>query len=208
MSSDSNKEQFHFAVDSRTDIVWGEVPFYSPRSPGNIVFRLYFENEPIQTLATGPVVIVDVQEEHLQPTLRFVLSNFKSKLGSGLSSMYSLALMFQNFRPPTPSNGSLRLSVLEGAGRAAWGCICESRKILNTTEDDYQLKKTKLLETEEELLHMKNDYLHNLETLIEKDHSIDTQEENQETEKLSTKKEKDLGYKELLINGEKWIDVI
>ena len=66
------QDSFHFAVDESSDSVWGDVPFYTPRSPGNVVFRLYFENDPVVTLATGPTIIVDVQENDLEPTLRYV----------------------------------------------------------------------------------------------------------------------------------------
>ena len=44
---------FHFEIDHQRGLIWGNVPFYTPRTPGNVVLRLYFEDDALYTLATS-----------------------------------------------------------------------------------------------------------------------------------------------------------
>jgi len=92
-------EDYFFNVDQQSDSIFGTVPFYAPRTPGNVVFRLYFEEEPHVTLATGPCIHVIPADGDIDSVLRFILSNFKSKIGNGVSSMNSLAAVLNLFRP-------------------------------------------------------------------------------------------------------------
>ncbi|KAL7536174.1 hypothetical protein ACHAXR_006955, partial [Thalassiosira sp. AJA248-18] len=133
-------EDYFFNVDQRTDSVFGTVPFYAPRTPGNVVFRLYYEDEPHVTLATGPCIHVIPSVGDLDSVLRFILSNFKSKKTNGISSMNSLASVFELFSPRQNDR------YFDGAGRVAWGCICESRKVVDHAGSTYTKKKRELEE--------------------------------------------------------------
>lgn len=139
---EQQQEEYHFEINQQTGTIWGRVPFFTPRTPGNIVLRLYFEDEPIATLATGQFISVVVTWQDLDQTLRFILSNFKSKRGStNFSSIHSLAAVLEQYKAPIHHQKS---HGMDGAGRAAWGGICESRKIVDSCRDDYFKKKTKL----------------------------------------------------------------
>jgi hypothetical protein len=131
-------EDYFFNVDQKADSVFGEVPFYAPRTPGNVVFRLYFEDEPHVTLATGPCIHVIPADGDVDSVLRFILSNFKSKTSNGISSMTSLASVFELFS--TRQNERY----FDAAGRVAWGCICESRKLVEQAGATYIRKKIEL----------------------------------------------------------------
>ena len=131
-------EDYFFNVDQKSDSVFGDVPFYAPRTPGNVVFRLYFEDEPHVTLATGPCIRVIPADGDVDSVLRFILSNFKSKNTNGISSMNSLASVFELFS--TRQNERY----FDGAGRVAWGCICESRKLVEQASATYIKKKIDL----------------------------------------------------------------
>ncbi len=131
-------EDYFFNVDQKADSVFGEVPFYAPRTPGNVVFRLYFEDEPHVTLATGPCIHVIPADADVDIVLRFILSNFKSKTTNGISSMTSLAAVFELFS--TRQNERY----FDAAGRIAWGCVCESRKLVEQAGARYANKKTEL----------------------------------------------------------------
>ena len=111
-----------YAYQVRGGAVVGTVPFYSPRTPGNVVLRLCWQNDPLYTLATGPTLAVQVDKGDVEPTLRFILSNFKAKKGSAtsLSSILSLTTLLENFCAVSGSRQEIC--------KAAWGCICEARK--------------------------------------------------------------------------------
>jgi len=179
-SSESRRSDYPFEIDARSDSIWGTVPFYAPRTPGNVVLRLYFEDDILETLATGPTVEVCVSDADVEPTLRFILSNFKSKKGTvSISSLHSLSAVLDQFRPSKKEqhqhhghhnhtvgmggghhhrghNSSSayhqqnQRSWYDGAGRAAWGCICEARKVLELAGNDYLKKRDKFLRQEEE----------------------------------------------------------
>jgi len=168
---DGDKKEYHFEINERDNSIWGQVPFYTPRTPGNVVLRLYFEDDPISTLATSQCIRVVVKDNDVEPTLRFVLSNFKAKKStSNFSSIHSLAAVFEQF---SPSNQMKNLdpnenkkvqnynqyfyNYHESAGRAAWGCICESRKVVEANKVDFSKKREKLEEQENVLLKNKQD---------------------------------------------------
>jgi len=139
-------KDYPFGIDQRTDSVFGTVPFYAPRTPGNVVFRLYFEDEAHVTLATGPCVSVVPAEGDYDSVLRFILSNFKSKKGTaGISSMHSLASVLELFSPSSKV-GSHNRNLFDSAGRVAWGCICESRKVVELAASVYVKKKNQFKE--------------------------------------------------------------
>jgi len=121
-----SEERKDYPFQLNGDVVVGSIPFFSPRTPGNVVLRLFFDNDPLYTLATGPTLNVQVTQADVEPTLRFILSNFKAKKGSAtsLSSLNSFNVVLETFH--APSNTSRH--GWEGAGRATWGCLCESRK--------------------------------------------------------------------------------
>jgi hypothetical protein len=138
---DENRSDYSFKVDQQSDTIFGTVPFYAPRTPGHVLFRLYWQNEPLYTLAMGPTLFVRVTEDDFEPTLRFILSNFKSRKGSAtsLSSLNALATVLEQFRP-----NDRRAAGWDGAGRAAWGCVCESRKVLEICASEHIKGKEKL----------------------------------------------------------------
>lgn len=133
--SSSSKDYF-FDVDQRTDTVFGNVPFYSPRTPGNVVFRLYFEDNAHVTMATGPCMHVVPSNADIEPVLRFVLANFKTKKSNGVSSMHSLAHVLELFAPSS-RGGKQRVSV-------AKSCLSEARKVTESAGANYFKKKESL----------------------------------------------------------------
>jgi DNA polymerase sigma len=153
--ANENRPDYFFNVDKAADAVWGTVPFYAPRTPGHVLFRLFWQDEPLHTLATGPTLYVTVSEKDFEPTLRFVLSNFKSKKGSmtSLSSLNSLATVLEQFRP---TDFRQNYNKWDAAGRAAWGCVCESRKVLETCASEYIKAKEKLAKLDEEVEELKS----------------------------------------------------
>ena len=150
-----------FNVEQRIDSVFGTVPFYAPRTPGNVLFRLYFDDEPQVTLATGACVRVVPAEGGVDAVLRFVLSNFKSKKTNGISSMNALGAVLELYQPrrPPPRKGDGKNGKdgkgddaaavdfarhSDGAGRVAWGCVCEARKAVDQAGRTYLKKKEDL----------------------------------------------------------------
>jgi len=162
---------FRIQEHPQTPQIWGEVPFYAPRSPGKVIFRLFFSDDTVPTIATGPLIHVDVKTgADVDSTLRFLLSNFKSKKGAQISTMHSVATVFASFSPPPSSSpprhhnhhsnhyNNHNNNPYDGAGRAAWGCVCESRKALDFAGLEFAKKKTKLNRAEEELLLWKEEH--------------------------------------------------
>jgi hypothetical protein len=142
----------------KNNMVVGTVPFYSPRTPGHVVFRLYWQNEPIHTLATGPTLNVRVTENDFESAIRFILSNFKGKKvnPTSLSSLNSFALVLEQFQISTNNTPQSAQHKLEGAGRAVWGCICEARKVLDACASEYQKTTNKLEKLEESVEELKS----------------------------------------------------
>lgn len=130
-------------------LLTGRVPFYAPRTPGNVIFRMYMETNPIITLATSsPVVIhlLDPQQD-IDPTLRFVLSGIKSRKGSVLGSLYTVASVLSSWVTVVGASSDKKdYAYNEAAGRALWGCICECRKLVENSKNEYQSKIEILLE--------------------------------------------------------------
>lgn len=153
---EEHESDYPFEIDQPRGIVWGTVPFYAPRTPGHVLFRLYWKDEPVYTLGAGPTLNVTVNEPNIEPTLRFILSNFKSKKGNptSLSSLGALSLVLEQFRPNNSSHNSRHMTHqrFDGAGRAAWGCICESRKVLEACASEYRKTREKLKKLEEEVV--------------------------------------------------------
>jgi hypothetical protein len=154
---------FEVRHDLNPPSVVGTVPFYTPRTPGNVVLRLYFLDDAVVTLAAGPLVRVEATDaQHLEPTLRFILSNFKAKAGTAnFTCLHNYAAVLEQFRPEKEEGNSRDYgrrggprNVYDGAGRAAFGCLAESRKVVNCAFDDYTKKKTKLANQERELQHI------------------------------------------------------
>ena len=121
-----SKERQDYPFQLKGDVVVGSIPFFSPRTPGNVVLRLFWDNDSLYTLATGPTLAVQVTPADAEPTLRFILSNFKAKKGAAtsLSSLHSFTTVLETFHVPSSSSRQQ----WDGAGRATWGCLCESRK--------------------------------------------------------------------------------
>jgi hypothetical protein len=61
----------------------------------------------------------------------------------------ALSTVLEQFQPVT------RLSGWDSAGRAAWGCICESRKVLELCAAEYVKGKAKFAVLEEEVKELK-----------------------------------------------------
>lgn len=143
LCSDSNEgpnEDYFFNIDQKTDVVFGTVPFYAPRTPGNVVFRLYFEDEPHVTLACGPCIGVIPSADDYESVLRFILSNFKAKKTNGMSSINALTTVFEMF---SPHRSNPKFSY---PGRMAWGCVCEARKVVEQAAQTYVNKKEEIEE--------------------------------------------------------------
>lgn len=134
-------------VDPANNSVRGKVPFYSPRTPGNVLFRLYWDQEPIHTLAMGPTLHVRVMENDFDSSIRFILSNFKGKKSNptSLSSLNSLAQVLET--PLTCPN--------ESAARAVWGCVQEARKVVDACAQEYHKTTSKLAQLEETVEELK-----------------------------------------------------
>jgi hypothetical protein len=162
-----SKEVLTPAGESRSDYPFqvindnlvGTVPFYSPRTPGHVVFRLYWQDDPLHTLATGPTLNVRVTEEDFESSIRFILSNFKAKKvnPTSLSSLNSFALVLEQFNLTAQSAQQPQKvqQQLEGAGRAVWGCICEARKVLDACASEYTKTTAKLEKLEESVDELK-----------------------------------------------------
>lgn len=172
VTGDDNRK-FNYWDDSKGSIN-GRVPFYSPRTPGHVVFRLYFEDDATYTLATGPSLRVKVFEKDFEGSVRFILSNFKGKKSNptSLSSLHSLAAVLET--PITCPN--------ESAARATWGCIQEARKVVEACWQEYTKTCTKM-----------ND----LESIVE-----DLKKQVEDIETKSQEMSVDLDYEALLENAE------
>lgn len=146
-----SRDDYPFQI-TQTSVV-GSVPFYSPRTPGHVVFRLYWHDNPLHTLATGPTLNVRVTENDFESSIRFILSNFKAKKvnPTSLSSLNSLTLVLEQFH--VISNKTSPNA--EGAGRAVWGCVCEARKVLDACAIEYQKTTAKLEKLEESVDELK-----------------------------------------------------
>lgn len=139
---------FEYWHDPATNSIRGKVPFFSPRTPGNVLFRMHWEQDPICTLAAGPTLRVRVLENDFESSVRFILSNFKSRKSNptSLSSLHSLAVILE-----TPLSRRY-----ESAARAAWGCIQEARKVIDVCFQEYTKTAAKMAELDEELKDLKN----------------------------------------------------
>ena len=187
------KGEFHFEINQQNGTIWGTVPFFTPRTPGNVVLRLYFEDDPIMTLATSRCISVVVSAHDLELTLRFILSNFKSKRGAtNFSSIHSLAAVLQQYAPPPHQGGTYqnhRQSQMDGAGRAAWGCICEARKVVDACRDDHLKKKVKLDKQLEELEQLKQELDEKDNAGEERNGKDDPNESSNDTDEAETENE-------------------
>ncbi|GKY91072.1 hypothetical protein MPSEU_000080000 [Mayamaea pseudoterrestris] len=133
-------ERSDYGIDAATQMVCGKLPFFSPRTPGNVLLRLYWHDDPARTLASGPAILVQVTEQDFDNSVRFILSNFKAKKTNptSLSSLISLAQVLE--APLTLPN--------ESAARALWGCIQESRKVIEVCNNEYSKTCSKMEELE------------------------------------------------------------
>ena len=192
-SRDGPDKDYFFNIDQKTDSVFGTVPFYAPRTPGNVVFRLYFEDEAHVTLACGPCIEVIPSDGDYDSVLRFILSNFKSKKTNGMSSLNALSTVFEVFSPRR-SNANFN-----DAGRMAWGCVCEARKVVEQAAQTYVNKKE---EIEERLEAIKiKEELPDLKSL---NLSGDNGTKQNEDEKDDTDAKNDAIMKDKFANERKW----
>ena len=213
---DSPRKEYHFEINDRTGIIFGTVPFYTPRTPGNVVLRLYFEEDAPITLATSTCIKVIVRHDDLEPTLRFILSNFKSRKGSSggsISCIHSLVSVLEQLRPVEHNfqqdHHRYRNAAMDGAGRATWGCICESRKIVDSTRKEFLRKKKKIDDQLEELENMEEDL--NIDISEKKDverseGNVSTDADDDEPESEEEKRLKELKDKKNTLMGEKAIN--
>ncbi|KAG7369148.1 Cid1 family poly A polymerase [Nitzschia inconspicua] len=153
--SGESRDDYPFQITQ--DSVVGTVPFYSPRTPGHVVFRMYWHDNPLHTLATGPTLNVRITENDFEPTIRFILSNFKAKKvnPTSLSSLNSLSLLLEQFHISSNKVTPAAQHQLESAGRAVWGCVCEARKVLDACSSDYQKTTGRLEKLEESIEELK-----------------------------------------------------
>ena len=187
-------EDYFFNVDQQTDSVFGTVPFYAPRTPGNVVFRLYFDDEPQVTLATGPCIHVIPGDGDIDSVLRFILSNFKSKKTNGISSMNSLASVLELFSPRQTDR------YFDQAGRVAWGCISEARKVVEKAGEKY-IKTKEDLEEKVEAAKLVEE-LPDLKTLVVND--TDTPKEEKSDEEKEKEKQDKINEAEAKLATEKF----
>lgn len=136
-----NNRTYKFWRDAASESVHGKVPFYSPRTPGHVILRMYWDKNPLYTLAMGPTLLVRVTENEFDGSVRFILSNFKAKKSNptSLSSLHSLASVLET--PLSRPN--------ESAARATWGCVQEARKVLDACAAEYAKTSAKLSTLEE-----------------------------------------------------------
>lgn len=136
-----------FRHDPASNNICGKVPFYSPRTPGHVVFRLFWEDDPVYTLATGPTILVRVFEPDFESSVRFILSNFKGKKSNptSLSSLHSLAIILET--QITRPNDS--------AARATWGCVQEARKVVEACAQEHEKTSNKLVALEKSIEELK-----------------------------------------------------
>lgn len=209
------KEEFHFEINHQNGIIWGTVPFFTPRTPGNVVLRLYFEEDPVVTLATSQCISVIVSHVDMEQTLRFILSNFKSKRNAtNFSSMHFLAAVLEQYVPDPERGGKAKfqnngaMQNMDGAGRAAWGGICEARKIVDAGRHEYLQKKVKLDERIEELQQMLNEADANVDDPADQSTSNTDNESHQDDEERKGWRE-DLkqALKERASNERNWRDI-
>jgi hypothetical protein len=155
--SPAGESRSDYPFQVMNDAVVGTVPFFSPRTPGHVVFRLYWQDEPLYTLATGPTLNVRVTERDFESSIRFILSNFKAKKvnPTSLSSLNSLSLVLEQFHLPPALQQQRMPQQLEGAGRGVWGCICEARKVLDTCASEYHKTTAKLQKLEDAVEELK-----------------------------------------------------
>jgi DNA polymerase sigma len=213
--SDKNaKEEFHFEINHQNGIIWGNVPFFTPRTPGNIVLRLYFEDDPSMTLATSQCISVVVTHIDLEQTLRFILSNFKSKRNAtNFSSMHFLAAVLEQYSPDPHTKGKSKfqnnsaMQNMDGAGRAAWGGICESRKIMDAGRQEYLQKKLKLDERVAELEQMLNETDANINNPAESALDPDDESHQDDDERKGWKEDLKQALKERALNERNWRDI-
>ena len=133
---------FNVTLEVATMTYKGLVRYYAPRSPGTFVFRLFFDTaqESVYQLGTSQTMSVEVQGRDLEPNLRFILSQLKTKKTS-MAALHQLSEVFAALLPSQHNSGSQGgrnggNGGGDGSGRAAWGCICESRKVLDAAERD------------------------------------------------------------------------
>jgi len=141
---------------SAPQMIRGKVPFYSPRTPGNVLFRMYWEKHPLHTLATGPCLHVQVTEKDFENSVRFILSNFKGRKANNnptsLSSLHSLATVLE-----TPLLGGGGRQMHEAGARAAFGCIMEARKVIDACHEEYLKVSNKMMQLEEKVDKLKKE---------------------------------------------------
>ena len=213
--ADVTQKEYHFEINHQNNTIWGTVPFFTPRTPGNVVLRLYFEDDAILTLATSRCISIVVSSKDLEQTLRFILSNFKSKRGStNFSSIHSLAAVLGQHSPASTSGGNYHNnnhSQMDGAGRAAWGGICESRKIVDVCRQDYLKKKAKVEKQIDNLDRRKEEL--DARTEADDDEKTETNTLNSESEPIENEELKDWREKmnqamgERASNERKWREI-
>jgi DNA polymerase sigma len=121
---------FNRRYDAQSNTITGIVPFFSPRTPGNVLFRMYWETDPIHTLAIGPTLHVRIVEQEFESSIRFILSNFKGRKSNptSLSSLHSLATVLE-----TPLSRRHEATMT----RSVWGCVQEARKVVEACYQEY-----------------------------------------------------------------------
>jgi DNA polymerase sigma len=134
--------------DPGSNCIRGKVPFFSPRTPGNVLFRMYWETDPLHTLAMGPTLRVRVLEQDFESSVRFILSNFKGRKSNptSLSSLHSLATVLET--PLTRRHESM-------AARSVWGCVQEARKVIEACYQEYIKTSSKMAQLEEKVEELK-----------------------------------------------------
>ena len=126
----------------------GTIPFYAPRSPGTFVFRLFYDDldSIVYQLGTSQTMSCVVAGRDLEANLRFILSQFKAKKTS-MAALHQLSDVLAGLRNNNPTNNNNNNNnnsnsnnsynnnqIIDGAGRAAWGCVCEAKKVLDNIE--------------------------------------------------------------------------
>ena len=136
---------FSVKIDMAAGCYAGSVPYYAPRSPGTFVFRLFFDTseQSRYQLGTSQKMSVEVQGRDLEPNLRFILSQFKTKKTS-TAALYQLSEVLSGLQQSNHHAHGHQQHRNDGAGRAAWGCVCESRKVLDAVEKELKEKGVRL----------------------------------------------------------------
>ncbi|CAN0346990.1 unnamed protein product [Ascophyllum nodosum] len=108
--------------------LFGNVPFYAPKSVGTFVFRIYDANDPTDTLATSGAWQVDAQGKDVELSVRFILNQLRDADGEGsvMGALAQLAHLLRHVQIAPPQRYSRSI------GNALWDAVMAARNQLDS----------------------------------------------------------------------------